>query len=40
MQENRELVDPGFGDSDLPSEPHTADMLADLVASGLEDQTR
>jgi 2-hydroxy-6-oxonona-2,4-dienedioate hydrolase len=27
---------PGFGDSDLPSEPHTADMLADLVASGLE----
>ena len=27
---------PGFGDSDLPSEPHTADMLADLVASGLD----
>ena len=27
---------PGFGDSDLPSEPHTADVLADLVTSGLE----
>ncbi len=27
---------PGFGDSDLPSEPHTADMLAHLVASGLD----
>jgi|SRR6266404_1416796 len=27
---------PGFGDSDLPSEPHTADTLADLVASGLD----
>jgi pimeloyl-ACP methyl ester carboxylesterase len=27
---------PGFGDSDLPSEPHTADMLAGLVASGFD----
>ena len=27
---------PGFGDSDMPSEPHTAEMLADLVASGLD----
>jgi pimeloyl-ACP methyl ester carboxylesterase len=27
---------PGFGDSDTPSEPHTADRLADLVASGLD----
>ena len=27
---------PGFGDSDLPYEPRTADMLADLIASGLD----
>lgn len=27
---------PGFGDSDVPPEPHTADTLADLVASGLD----
>jgi 2-hydroxy-6-oxonona-2,4-dienedioate hydrolase len=27
---------PGFGDSHVPPEPHTADALADLVASGLE----
>jgi pimeloyl-ACP methyl ester carboxylesterase len=27
---------PGFGDSDMPSGPHTADILADLVASGLD----
>jgi pimeloyl-ACP methyl ester carboxylesterase len=27
---------PGFGDSDAPPEPHTADALADLVAAGLE----
>lgn len=27
---------PGFGDSDAPPEPHTADGLADLVASGVE----
>ena len=27
---------PGFGDSDLPYEPRTAEMLADLVASGLD----
>lgn len=27
---------PGFGDSDVPSGPHTADTLADLVAAGLE----
>jgi len=27
---------PGFGDSDAPPEPHTADGLADLVASGLD----
>jgi pimeloyl-ACP methyl ester carboxylesterase len=27
---------PGFGDSDLPPEPHTADMLADVIAAGLE----
>ena len=27
---------PGFGDSDMPPEPHTADMLADVIASGLE----
>lgn len=27
---------PGFGDSDAPPEPHTADLLADLVASGLD----
>lgn len=27
---------PGFGDSDVPPEPHTADTLADVVASGLE----
>lgn len=27
---------PGFGDSDTPPEPHTADGLADLVASGVE----
>jgi len=27
---------PGFGDSDTPNEPHTADGLADLVASGLD----
>ena len=27
---------PGFGDSDAPLEPHTADGLADLVASGLD----
>lgn len=26
---------PGFGDSDAPPEPHTADGLADLVAGGL-----
>ena len=26
---------PGFGDSDVPPEPHTADALADLLASGL-----
>ena len=26
---------PGFGDSDTPPEPHTADRLADLVASGV-----
>ena len=25
---------PGFGDSDVPAEPHTADALADLLASG------
>jgi pimeloyl-ACP methyl ester carboxylesterase len=27
---------PGFGDSDFPSEPHTADGLADLVVTGLD----
>jgi pimeloyl-ACP methyl ester carboxylesterase len=27
---------PGFGDSDTPPEPHTADTLAALVASGLD----
>lgn len=27
---------PGFGDSDLPPEPHTADGLAALVSAGLE----
>src|SRR2546425_8694768 len=27
---------PGFGDSDAPPEPHTADGLSDLVASGLD----
>jgi pimeloyl-ACP methyl ester carboxylesterase len=27
---------PGFGDSDAPPEPHTADGLADLVAAGLD----
>jgi 2-hydroxy-6-oxonona-2,4-dienedioate hydrolase len=27
---------PGFGDSDTPPEPHTADALAALVASGLD----
>ncbi|HZO83069.1 MAG TPA: alpha/beta fold hydrolase [Candidatus Binataceae bacterium] len=26
---------PGFGDSDTPPEPHTADVLADLLACGL-----
>src|SRR5678816_3702042 len=28
---------PGFGDSDTPPEPHTADGLATLVAAGLDD---
>src|SRR5438128_2418563 len=27
---------PGFGDSDAPLEPHTADGLADLVTAGLD----
>ncbi len=27
---------PGFGDSAMPAEPHTADTLADVVASGLD----
>jgi pimeloyl-ACP methyl ester carboxylesterase len=27
---------PGYGDSDAPPEPHTADGLADLVAAGVE----
>jgi 2-hydroxy-6-oxonona-2,4-dienedioate hydrolase len=27
---------PGFGDSDMPPEPYSADTLADLVASGLD----
>lgn len=27
---------PGFGDSDVPPEPHTADTLAGIVASGLD----
>ena len=27
---------PGYGDSDAPAEPHTADALADLVAAGVE----
>ncbi len=27
---------PGYGDSDAPPEPHTADGLADLVAAGLD----
>jgi len=27
---------PGFGDSDVPPEPHTADGLADLVVTGLD----
>ena len=27
---------PGFGDSDMPPEPHTAEMLAAVMASGLE----
>ncbi len=27
---------PGFGDSDMPPEPHTADMLAAVIASGLD----
>jgi 2-hydroxy-6-oxonona-2,4-dienedioate hydrolase len=27
---------PGYGESDAPPEPHTADALADLVAAGLE----
>lgn len=27
---------PGFGDSDMPPEPHTADMLAGVVSSGLD----
>ncbi len=27
---------PGYGDSDAPPEPHTADALADLVAAGVE----
>ena len=27
---------PGYGESDAPPEPHTADALADLVAAGIE----
>ncbi len=27
---------PGFGDSDMPPEPHTADTLAGVIASGLD----
>ena len=27
---------PGFGDSDMPPEPHTAEMLAAVMAAGLE----
>ena len=27
---------PGYGDSDAPPEPHTADALSDLVATGIE----
>src|SRR5262245_27379748 len=27
---------PGFGDSAMPPEPHTADTLADLIAAGLD----
>lgn len=27
---------PGYGDSDLPREPHTADGLADIVSAGLD----
>ncbi len=27
---------PGFGDSDMPAPPHTADALADAVAAGIE----
>jgi pimeloyl-ACP methyl ester carboxylesterase len=27
---------PGYGDSDAPPEPHTADGMADLVAAGIE----
>ena len=27
---------PGYGDSDAPPEPHTADALADLVAAGID----
>lgn len=27
---------PGYGDSDAPPEPHTADALADLVVAGIE----
>lgn len=27
---------PGFGDSDLPSGPHTADLLADAIAPGVD----
>src|SRR5258708_39349965 len=26
---------PGFGESDVPPEPHTADVLADLITAGL-----
>ena len=28
---------PGFGDSDLPAEPHTAEAFAELLARGLDD---
>ena len=28
---------PGFGDSDTPPEPHTADGMADLVVAGIDD---
>jgi len=27
---------PGFGESDVPPEPHTADVLADLITAGLD----